>query len=254
MASIPDRVREYAYDPYGARMLVYFLLLDRDPDILGKQMAILKEMAEEEVYKTLEDALPKLGTIPPELRLPIVDISIPALRFLSEGQYRAFLQVVRALGEADDQVDIFEYALQRVLIHALEPTFAEQRKKLVANYYNIQGLAGETSVLLSVLARKGHGFGVDASTAFTAAVDVINEPKARFVFLDREQCTWELLDQALDKLNESSAQLKKLILSAALTCLMHDREITVEETELFRAIADTLDCPVPPWVVPTELS
>jgi Zn-dependent protease with chaperone function len=253
IASIPETVRTYAYEPYGARMLIYFLLLDRDPDILRRQMAILKEMAEEEVFQTLEDALPKLGTLPPELQLPIVDLSIPALRFLSESQYRAFLQVVRALVEADDQVDLFEYALQRVLTHALEPTFSEKRKKGAANYYTLQGLAGETSALLSVLARKGHGFGADASTAFAAAVDVINEPKARFTILDREQCTWELLDQSLDTLNEGSAQLKKLILSAALTCLMHDRKITVEETELFRAIADTLDCPVPPWVTPAEV-
>jgi Zn-dependent protease with chaperone function len=221
IASIPERVREYAYDPYGARML--------------------------------EEGLPKLGSLPPELRLPIVDLSIPALRFLSGNQYRAFLHVVQALVEADEQVDIFEYALQRVLNHALEPNFGEPRKKRAANFYNIRGLARETSILLSALARKGHGFGVEASTAFTAAVDVINEPKARFTFLEGEECTWELLDGALDKLNEGSAQVKKLLLAAALTCLMNDREITVEETELFRAMADTLGCPVPPWVTPMEM-
>lgn len=251
--SIPDAVRGYAYDPYGARMLICCLLLDEREEILDQQMRIIQEKAEPPVYQTLQQARPKLGTIPPELRLPIVDLTIPALRFLSENQYRTFLQVVRALIEADDQVDIFEYALQRVLEHALEPGFGGPRRKNIANYYNIQGLARETSILLSVLARKGHGFGVEASTAFSAAIDVINEPKARFEFLEQEQCTWERLDEALDRLNEASSQLKKLILGAALTCLMHDREITVEETELFRAIADTLDCPVPPWVTPTGL-
>jgi hypothetical protein len=35
---------------------------------------------------------------------------------------------------------------------------------------------------------------------------------------------------------------------------MHDREITVEEVELFRAIADTLGCPVPPWVTAVKLA
>jgi hypothetical protein len=71
--------------------------------------------------------------------------------------------------------------------------------------------------------------------------------------MEEGECPWELFDEALDTVNEGSGQLKKLILSAALTCLMHDREITVEETELFRAVADTLDCPVPPWVTPMEL-
>jgi hypothetical protein len=253
IGSIPDRIREYAYDPYGARMLIYYLLLDSRGEILDKQMEILRDRAETPVYEALEEALPQLDTIPPELRLPIVDLSIPALRFLSEPQYRSFLEVVRALMEADEQVDLFEYSLMRVLVHALEPNFGEPRKKLTPNYYNIRGLAREASIILSVLARKGHDFGVDASTAFAAAVDIINEPKARFEFMEEGQCTWELLDEALDKVNEGSGQLKKLILSAALTCLMHDREITVEETELFRAVADTLDCPVPPWVIPMEL-
>jgi len=71
--------------------------------------------------------------------------------------------------------------------------------------------------------------------------------------VDAQHCTWDVLDEALDKINEGSHQIKKLVLSAALTCLMHDREITVAETELFRAIADTLGCPVPPWVTPVEL-
>ncbi|MEN8254584.1 MAG: peptidase M48, partial [Verrucomicrobiota bacterium] len=72
-------------------------------------------------------------------------------------------------------------------------------------------------------------------------------------FLEPEHCTWENLDATLDKLSEGSFKVKKWVLGAALACLMHDREITVEETELFRAISDTLGCPVPPWVTPAEL-
>jgi Zn-dependent protease with chaperone function len=254
IASIPERVREYSNNAYGARMLIYFLLLDSDEEILEKQMLIVKQMAEPEVYNTLQAALPSLDKIPAELRLPIVDITIPALRFLSESQYRAFIEVVKALVEADEQVDVFEYALQRVLTHHLDPLYEGSRKKRAANYYSIRGLVHEASVLLSVLARKCHDFGVDASTAFLAAVDIINDPKTEFAFQDEEQCTWEQLDRALDKLNEGSGQIKKQVLAAALTCMMHDREITVEEVELFRAIAVTLDCPVPPWVTPVELA
>ena len=33
---------------------------------------------------------------------------------------------------------------------------------------------------------------------------------------------------------------------AAAACVAADHEVTVSEAELFRAIADTLDCPVPP--------
>ena len=253
IASIPDEVRKFTTDAYGARMLIYFLLLDHDEAILKKQMSILEGMAEPEVFQTLHEALPHLNIIKPEQRLPIIDLTIPALRFLSTGQYQAFMQTVKALVEADNRIDVFEYALQRVLTHHLDPLFAGEVRRPAANYYSIRGLVHETSVLLSVLARKGHSDEAEATAAFQAAAGVIDEPKAVFQFVDAQNCTWDVLDEALDKINEGSHQIKKLVLSAALTCLMHDREITVAETELFRAVADTLGCPVPPWVTPLEL-
>ena len=212
------------------------------------------ENAEPEVFQILEDALPSLRKIQPEMRLPIIDLSIPALRFLSEGQYDAFKEIVKQLIDADEQVDIFEYALQRVLVHHLDPVFSEKPKPRPANYYAIRGLEKETSIVLSILAWKGHGNEFEASLAFQAAAEKIAAPKATFELLPEEACTWEQLDAALDKLNEGSFKIKKWLLGAALACLMHDREITVEETELFRAIADSLDCPVPPWVMPNDFS
>ncbi|MDF7823198.1 M48 family metalloprotease [Pontiellaceae bacterium B12227] len=253
IASIPVQVREYASSPYGARMLIYFMLLDRNEAVQNKQLALIEQMAEPEVFQTLEKAVPNIGKIDPALRLPIIDLTIPALRFLSVGQYTAFMQVVNALIDADEQVDIFEFALQRVLSHHLGPLFEGNNRSRPANYYSIRGLVAETSMLLSVLARKSHEFGVEAASAFLAATELIDEPKAEFVLIDRPECTWEKLDVALEKLNEGSGQVKKQVLAAALACMMHDKEITVEEVELFRAVAVTLDCPVPPWVTPLEL-
>ena len=253
IASIPERAKEYARDPHGARMLVYFLLLDPDETICDKQMAIVKEQAEPEVFQTLEKALPNLGRIQPEMRLPIIDLAIPALRFLSKNQYTAFRVVVKALTDADEQVDIFEYALQRVLVSHLDPVFSGKPKRRAANYYAIRGLEKETSTILSVLAWKGHGNESEVAAAFQSAAEKIAAPKAVFELLPEAECTWEQLDTALDKLAEGSFKVKKWLLGAALACLMHDREITVEEVELFRAIADTLGCPVPPWVTVAEL-
>ncbi len=253
IASIPERAKEHARDPYGARMLIYFLLLDSDGTIRSKQMAIIKEQAEPEVFQTLEKAIPNLGAIQPQMRLPIIDLAIPALRFLSKGQYAAFRAVAKALTDADEQVDIFEYALQRVLICHLDPMFSDAPKRRAANYYAIRGLEKETSVVLSVLAWKGHASESDTTAAFQSAAEKITAPKAVFALQPEAECTWDALDAALDKLAEGSFKVKKWVLGAALACLMHDREITVEEIELFRAIADTLGCPVPPWVVPANL-
>jgi Zn-dependent protease with chaperone function len=249
--SIPEQVKKQARDPYGARMLIYFLLLDSSEEVRSKQIAIVETQAESEVFHELEKVLANFDSIQPEMRLPLIDLAIPALRFLSKTQYTAFREIVTQLIDADEQCDVFEYALQRVLIHHLDPVFSGQTKPTPINYYAIRGLEKETSIVLSVLARKGHESESDAVAAFHTAAQTITDKKASFLLVNEELCSWESLDNALYKLNEGSFRIKKWVLGAALACLMHDREITVGEVELFRAVADTLGCPVPPWVTPT---
>lgn len=250
--SIPETIKDYAREPYGARMLIYALLLDADKTIRDKQLAIIEEQAEPQVSQTLKTALSDMDQIQPGMRLPIIDLSIPALRFLSKNQYTAFRNTAKLLIEADEQVDLFEYALQRVLTHHLDPVFNGKPKPRVTNYYAIRGLTTETSIILSILARKGHENSDEVLGAFRDAAEQIDAPQEQLQLQDENACTWEALDAALDKINTASFQIKKQLLASSLICLMHDREITIEETELFRAIADTLGCPVPPWVSPTQ--
>ncbi len=250
--SIPDKVKEYARDPYGARMLIYYLLLDERVEIRDKQIALIKEKSEPAVVEVLEKALLEPVHITSEMRLPIVDLSIPALRFLSAGQYNAYRDIVQGLIDADERVDIFEYALQRVLLHHLDPLFDQNPKPRVTNYYALRGLEKETAVALSVLARHGNEDPQEQAAAFSAAAGMLAAQQVNLELVPEGECTWDNLDAALDKLNGGSFKLKKWVLGALLECLMHDREITVEEVELFRAIADTLGCPVPPWVAPAR--
>jgi len=252
--TIPEALKEYARDPYSSRGLIYSLLLDPADTIRQKQINLIEEEVEADLFLILKKILPDTGNITPEMRLPIVDLSIPALRQLSSDQYAAFRTLVKQLIDADEQVDVFEYALRRVLTHHLDPVHFGKAKSKPVNYYAIRGLEKETSVVLSVLARKGHTDESVAAAAFQSAVGKISGKHAGFQMLEESLCSWENLDDALNKLNEGSFRVKKWVLGAALACLMYDREITVEETELFRAVADTLGCPVPPWVAPATKS
>jgi Zn-dependent protease with chaperone function len=251
--SIPEEIKTHARDPYGARMLIYFILLDSNENVRNKQMTIVREQSDPAVWNILEKTISIQDGISPEMRLPIVDLAIPSLRFLSKDQYDVFRGVINQLIAADEKIDIFEYALQRVLVHHLDPAFSGRVKPRPTNYYAIRGLEQETSVVLSVLAREGHEQENAISDAFHAAAEKMAGLKVQIELLDAENCSWTALDAALEKLNEGSFKVKKWVLGAALTCLMHDREITVEEVELFRAVSDTLGCPVPPWVTPSEL-
>jgi uncharacterized tellurite resistance protein B-like protein len=58
----------------------------------------------------------------------------------------------------------------------------------------------------------------------------------------------EQLDTALDRLALATPQIKKNLIEACVQVVAADSLIQEREAELLRAIADTLDCPIPPFV------
>ena len=56
------------------------------------------------------------------------------------------------------------------------------------------------------------------------------------------------VDAALNRLAQAAPQIKKNVLTACVQTIAADGVIQEMEAELLRAIADTLDCPMPPFV------
>ena len=53
-------------------------------------------------------------------------------------------------------------------------------------------------------------------------------------------------------MNVFSVFIKKKVLKACVVCISADSIITVDEAEILRAVADTLDCPIPP-IIPRKI-
>jgi uncharacterized tellurite resistance protein B-like protein len=66
--------------------------------------------------------------------------------------------------------------------------------------------------------------------------------------LPREQCGVTQIDEALDRLAQAVPIIKKNLLEACIHTVGADGVIQESEAELLRAVADTLDCPMPPFV------
>jgi hypothetical protein len=49
----------------------------------------------------------------------------------------------------------------------------------------------------------------------------------------------------------ASPQVKKKVLNTSISYISADLSITVNEAEMLRAIADTMDCPIPPFIPKT---
>jgi hypothetical protein len=172
-----------------------------------------------------------------------VDLALPALRNLSPSQYTVFKQNVQALVEADERIDLFEWALQRIILRHLEPHFARVKPPVI-HYYALGRLGRQCSVLLSTLAYVGHRDRPAAQRAFSLGMSKLAVRSASM--LAPESCSMGALDDALDELNRTAPRVKQRVLIACAACVSADREVTVEEAELFRALCDGLSCPMPP--------
>ena len=53
-------------------------------------------------------------------------------------------------------------------------------------------------------------------------------------------------DAALAELAQASPNVKREMIAAVTACIAADGKVTVEESELLRAIAAVLGCPLPP--------
>jgi len=242
---LPGPLAQAAREPLGACAVIYALLLDDDKSVRATQLELLQKSADEHVLfetrrmKMASEELVRAG------RLPLVDIALGSLRGLSPRQYAAFRDNVSGLVRADAKIDAFEWALQRMVLHHLEPNFTP-RKRRVAQFYTLRHQGTPCSELLSTLAHVGHRDDAEgAAEAFRQGARLLGDVED-LRFLDREQCGLSTLDRSIEALGALSAPLKRQVLTAAAEVICADHEITVLEGELFRAIADSLDCPVPP--------
>ena len=240
---LPDPVVAAAHEPYGARALVYALLLDRDPGPRRLQLAHLEAAADDGVYEETLRLAPVVGQLDPRVRLPVLEIALPALRALTSRQSERFQENVVQLVEADKVIDLFEWSLQRILLRDMQASSGRPGPTRVRRR-SVGAVESSLAVLLSVLAYVGHRDRRAAEGAFAEGWRVLPLPDRGL--LPHEACGFAELDAALVELDRAAPQVKKRTLEAAVACIIADRKVTVEEGELLRVVSAWISCPMPP--------
>jgi uncharacterized tellurite resistance protein B-like protein len=246
--SFSPALRDAARDAMGASALVYGLLISADAAMRGKQLDLLAQNTSDAVRQETERLLPDIAQIAANAKLPLVDLALPGLRQLSPAQYAQFSKAIQALIEADGEIDLFEYVLQKIVLRHLNTQFNGARKAVV-QYYALKPLAPDCSVLLSALAHVGSDDAAQCEAAFQQGARVLSsQMQAPLVYVTSDQCDLPQVDSALNRLNQAVPQIKKNVLNACALVVAADEVIQEMEAELLRAIADALDCPMPPFL------
>jgi Zn-dependent protease with chaperone function/uncharacterized tellurite resistance protein B-like protein len=244
MAKLPPPLAEAARTPMSAVALVYALLVSQDEKIQSAQLQALQpDPAMEQATARL---LPLVLTLDGRARLPLATLAVTALRALSPAQYDLFTKNLSALIAASGQVDLFAYVLKKMIQRRLAPSF-HPVAATVPQYYALKPLLPDCALLLSAVACAGQTELAEVESAFEQGRQALSVA-ADDLKLDVTAPYLEKIDAALNRLNRGAPQIKKAVLNACAAVVAADGVIQENEAELLRAIADTLDCPIPPFL------
>ena len=247
LGRVPPRLRDAARSATEAPALIYALLLDADPALREKQFGLIGATDSGLVLQSVRELAPAAAAAPAATRLPLLTLTLPALRGLPDNAIDRLTRTAEALIMADGTVSVFEFMLKKALtrhvILARRPA-GNNRPQI----FNLGGIARETSLVLSILASAaGDARGLQVA-AFAAGVSQLPQLAGQLAFGAADTWDFAELDAALDKLDTAAGPIKQQLLFAAAHVVSQDGVILPAEAELLRAVSDALGCPMPPLI------
>jgi len=239
LGGLPAPLREAEADPVRAEAIILALLLQREPAVREGQEAAIRRCAREALRKELEAVAPLVEARERWERLPLLEHVLPALRETPRRLLDDFFELLEALVAADRRVSLFEFALER-LVRARLLAPAERR--------GVDGAmprAKAISLALGAVASLDAEAERDAKVRFAKAAEGL--PLGRgLAWRPLPEGDYRQLESALETLARAPLKTKRAFLEACARAITRDDKVAPEEAELFRAIAASLDLPVPP--------
>ncbi len=235
--AIPNTLHEACLSGFSARTIIYSLLLEnKNKSIHEQQIKYLKDNAHPATFKVLQVISEQVLLLPREHYLSLINLCIPALKNLSKPQYRIFKQNLVALIKIDKKITLFEWCLYRIIIKTLEAKDTPAK-------FTLKETKNSLTNLLSVVAQfSSENSDKNMDAAYIAATNHLKislEERKRNIGIHE-------LDKTLDTLEQLKPLEKPKLLKSISEIICHDNKVTPTEKELFRAIGDTLNCPIPP--------
>jgi Zn-dependent protease with chaperone function len=242
--SLPEQIKMAAREPLDSAALVFALLLSGDEGVAATQIAEIGKRFSPSVSEKTAALFPDVSAAAKHARLPMVNLALGALKQLGADDSRKFSQTLQWLAQSDGKIELFEFVVEKIVLRHLDP-----QSKSVVQFYTIKPLVPDCAVLLSALANVGSADAAEISKAFETGAPYLRAPDdAGLNLLPGENCGVNEIDAALNRLAQAVPQIKKNLLDACVHVVGADGVIQESEAELLRAIADTLDCPMPPFL------
>ena len=242
IASIPASLVEQAKEPFGARCLLFALLLDnKNLEARKRQVQMIENQAEEGTFNQTEKIEPFLTNLSCEQKLVLVEESRPAIAELSINQFSVFQKLIVQLIGADESIDLFEWCLHKVI----EFDFGKQHyPRQLHGRASIRSRISDCAVILGALSHYGQE-GADPKPAFKKGIQALDR-SGQIKLPASQDCGLSSMDKAIERLNKMSASEKRSLIDACARTIDHDGKTTDIEIQILRGIACALSCPLGP--------
>lgn len=240
-AAIPADVADAAHSSQSAWLLVLALGLERGGGSEAQRHLIETQVGPERAARCFELKL-QIDKLPAALRLPLFELAVPALKARPPEQIDFLFELLEKLHQADGHISLSEHLLSTLLrTNFYRPdrirTSARERRDAMLS-------------LIAVIAVQGQDNVESAEKALLAGIEnlAFTQPVDSMALLTRvcDARDYGILDGALNVLAIAAPRERRQALLALAVTMRHDGQTTIGEAELFRVIAATLGCPVPP--------
>ena len=240
-AAIPADVADAAHSTQSVWLLVLALGLARGGGTEAEKRLVEHQIGADRAARCFE-LHRQIEALDPQLRLPLFEVAVPALQARPPEEIEFLFELLKKLAQADGHVSLFEHLLKTMLRAHVDPPEHSRT--------SVRQRSHAMHTLLAVTAAEGHTKAADAKAAFTAGLEVLNTDETdstnRALAKALEATDFAALDGALTCLATAPARERRQVLLALAVTMRHDVQTTLAEAELFRTIAATLGCPVPP--------
>jgi len=228
---IPETLRNASDDPVSAMGLVLGLILRRDSALRAAQLEKAHGLAGGEVAREAERFEPLLRSLPAGSRVPLLDLSMPALRQLSSEQEALFRLAIEKVGyDADDGLIV-------LLIQASMRRYLSKEKNPVSRAGNLPMACG---LVLSAVVRTSSESPEAQARAYQLGAGALGLPGLDASLLESEAIDLQKVDDALAVIAGQSVYDRRKFVRACGAAMLNDGKAEAAEIEIVRAVGDSL--------------
>lgn len=248
LAELPESLRLGVRETQKAKAILFALALEnQNSQIQEKQLTWLRQVQPEELVESALSFNQEIIELDSNIYLPLVDLTIPALRQISPLECQRTCKCVQGLVIAKGQQSIRDFVLRLILWHRLQPVL-EPDSNTTEKFNSIEEIWSDCLLVLSAVARIGVNNANAAAYAFSSGI--FRLPRATQQEKPKEplKCNFSDVKKSIERLRQATPKLKQAVVDACAHTVLVDNKVTAEEGDLLRAIAMTLDCPIPPFL------